>query len=60
MAFSNTPVQYTTGVAHQSTADTEFSHRPSQHQPRGTIAGFDFVNDFEEWKDTTEEDIPKL
>jgi hypothetical protein len=63
MAFNSNPVSYstvhyTTGL--QSTQEDEFTQRSSEYKPRGTLAEFDLVNDFEEFKETTMEDIPKL
>ncbi len=41
--------------------DDEFAGRKfDEYRPRGTMTAFDLVNDFEEWKDTTEDDVPKV
>jgi hypothetical protein len=41
--------------------DNDFSIRKSvEYRPRGTMTAFDLGNDFEEWKDTTEDDVPKF
>lgn len=65
MAFNSTPGSYSNGRSTgtqglQSTQEDEFTHRSADYRPRGTLAEFDLVNDFEEFKETTMADIPKL